>query len=222
MEHLTLIIPAKNEKESLPSVLNELKKYNLKIIVVLEKEDLDTINSIKEYDCKILYQKNKGYGDALLQGIQDVKTNFFCIFNADGSFNPIELKNMYDHAIKGNADFIFGSRYMDGALSEDDTIITFIGNKIFTFMGKKIFSLPISDILYTFVLGNTQKANTLQLKERSFSFCAELPILAKKCKYKLISVPSHERLRMTEKKKVNAFKDGLLILLSMIKLFLKI
>ena len=51
MEHLTLIIPAKNEKESLPNVLNELKKYNLKIIIVLEKEDLDTINSIKEYDC---------------------------------------------------------------------------------------------------------------------------------------------------------------------------
>ena len=50
MEHLTLIIPAKNEKESLPNVLDELKKYNLKISIVLEKEDLDTINSIKEGD----------------------------------------------------------------------------------------------------------------------------------------------------------------------------
>ena len=171
MNDLTLIIPAKNENESLPKVLNELKKYNLKIIIVLEKEDLDTINSIKEYDCKILYQINKGYGDALLQGIQNVKTNFFCIFNADGSFNPIELKNMYDHAIKGNADFIFGSRYMNDALSEDDTIVTFIGNKIFTFIGKIFFSLPISDILYTFVLGNTKKANELQLEEKKFSFC---------------------------------------------------
>ena len=221
MEHLTLIIPAKNEKESLPIVLNELKKYNLKIIIVLEKEDLDTINSIKEYDCEILYQVNKGYGDALLQGFQNVKTNFFCIFNADGSFNPIELKNMYDHAIKGNADFIFGSRYMSDALSEDDTIVTFIGNKIFTFIGKIFFSLPISDILYTFVLGNTQKANALQLKEKSFSFCVELPILAKKSKYKLISVPSHERVRIAGKKKVNAFKDGFLILISMIKIYFK-
>lgn len=221
MEHLTLIIPAKNEKESLPIVLNELKKYNLKIIVVLEKEDLDTINSIKEYDCEILYQVNKGYGDALLQGFQNVKTNFFCIFNADGSFNPSELKNMYDHAIKGNADFIFGSRYMSDALSEDDTIVTFIGNKIFTFIGKIFFSLPISDILYTFVLGNTQKANNLQLKEKSFSFCVELPILAKKSKHKLISVPSHERVRIAGKKKVNAFKDGFLILISMIKIYFK-
>ena len=219
MEHLTLIIPAKNEKESLPNVLYELKKYNLKTIVVLEKGDLDTINAIKEYDCKILYQVNKGYGDALIQGIKSVKTNFFCIFNADGSFNSIELKGMYDQAIKENADFIFGSRYMNGASSEDDTIITLIGNKIFTFIGKKIFSLPISDILYTFVLGNTQKANELKLKEKSFSFCVELPILAKRSNHKLISVPSHERARIGGRKKVNAFKDGLLILFSMISLF---
>ena len=221
MEHLTLIIPAKNEKESLPIVLNELKKYNLNIIVVLEKEDLDTINSIKEYDHKILYQINKGYGDALLQGIRNVKTNFFCIFNADGSFNQIELKNMYDHAIKGNADFIFGSRYMGDALSEDDTIVTLIGNKIFTFIGKIFFSLPISDILYTFVLGNTKKTTALQLKEKSFSFCVELPILAQKSNHKLISVPSHERARIAGKKKVSAFKDGFLILISMIKIYFK-
>ena len=221
MEHLTLIIPTKNEKESLPIVLNELKKYNLKIIVVLEKEDLDTINSIKEYDCKILHQVNKGYGDALTQGLRNVKTNFFCFFNADGSFNPNELKNMYDLAIKRNADFIFGSRYMSGALSQDDTIITLIGNKIFTIIGKIFFSLPISDILYTFVLGNTQKANQLQLKEKNFSFCVELPILAKKSKHKLISVPSHERARIAGKKKVNEFKDGFLILINMLKIYFK-
>ena len=140
MDHLTLIIPAKNEKESLPNVLNELKKYNLKIIVVLEKQDLDTINAIKNFDCKILYQENKGYGDALIKGIKNVKTNFFCIFNADGSFNPIELQNMYDHMLKENADFVFGSRYMNGASSEDDTIVTLIGNKLFSFIGNFLTS----------------------------------------------------------------------------------
>ena len=154
MEHLTLIIPAKYEKESLPSVLSELKKYNLKIIVVLEKEDLDTINSIKEYDCKILYQINKGYGEALLQGIRNVKTNFFCFFNADGSFNPNELKNMYNLVIKRNADFIFGSRYMSGALSQDDTIITLIDFKskyLIYGQNKFIYTLYIYNIAYYFI-----------------------------------------------------------------------
>ena len=110
---------------------------------------------------------------------------------------------------------------MSGASSEDDTIITFIGNKIFTLIGKIFFSLPISDILYTFVLGNTQKACELQLEEKNFAFCVELPMLAKRSNHKLIAVPSHERARIGGKKKVNAFKDGSLILFSMIKLFFK-
>ena len=37
MRDLTLLIPAKKEKESLPSVLNELKKFDLKILIVLEE-----------------------------------------------------------------------------------------------------------------------------------------------------------------------------------------
>ena len=58
------------------------------------QNDIDTINSLKGYDCEILYQINKGYGDALIQGINNVKTKYFCIFNADGSFDPKELDLM--------------------------------------------------------------------------------------------------------------------------------
>ena len=46
MNDLTLIIPAKNEAESLPVVLNELKKYNYKIDVILHATDIDTIEAI--------------------------------------------------------------------------------------------------------------------------------------------------------------------------------
>ena len=127
MNDLTLIIPAKNEKESLPLVLNELKSLSLKIIIILEKSDLETINSIKHYDCQILFQENKGYGDALIHGLNNVKTKYFCIFNADGSFNPRELKGMLKILKFKNNDFIFASRYEVNCSSEDDTIITLIG-----------------------------------------------------------------------------------------------
>ena len=221
MENLTLLIPAKFEKESLHIVLDELKKYQLKIVVILEKEDFETINSISEKDCEILYQNGSGYGDALIYGIQNVRTKFFCIFNADGSFNPRELEAMYNKVKNENFDFVFGSRYMKNASSEDDTIITFIGNKIFSLLGKIFFSLKISDILYTFVLGNSEKAKSLKLKEKNFSFCIELPIVANKFNHKLISLPSNERSRIGGKKKVNAFKDGFKILISMIKIYFK-
>ena len=219
MDNLTLIIPAKSEKESLPSVLDELIKFNINIFIVLEKNDFETIASIKNYNCKLIFQDQKGYGSALRQGIENVSTKYFCIFNADGSFDPTELVKMYNLAEKENYDLVFGSRYENNSGSDDDTIITFLGNKIFSFIGKIFFLLPITDILYTYVLGDTKKIEELKLSSKDFSFCVELPIKAKRQSLKIISTNSYERKRIGGFKKVNAFKDGFLILIQMIKLF---
>ncbi len=221
MENLTLVIPAKNEKESLPSVLNELKKFNLKIIVVLEKTDTETIDSIKDYNCEIIIQKNKGYGDALIQGINNVTTKYFSIFNADGSFNPIELQEMYNKVKNENVKLVFASRYEENCSSEDDTIVTYLGNFFFTKLGNILFGLKITDILYTFVVGSTEVFKDLNIKNRDFTFCVELPIKAHKKNYLLSTSKSNERPRIGGKKKVNAVKDGFLILLSMLKLFFR-
>ena len=134
MDNLTLVIPAKNEKESLPNVLNELKKFKLKILIILESEDIETINSIKNFDCKILNQSKKGYGNALIEGIKETKTKYFCIFNADGSFNPEELKNMYQLLEKENFDLVFGSRYEKMLVVMMIRLFTYVGNKIFFFL----------------------------------------------------------------------------------------
>ena len=214
---ITLVIPAKKEKESLPAVLKELKNFQFKLIIVLEKSDIDTIESIKKFKKKLIFQKKKGYGDALRLGIKNVKTPFFCIFNADGSFNPKEINLFYKKLIKTNSDIVFGSRYENKGGSKDDTIITWIGNKIFTTMGAILFRLPITDILYTFVIGDTIKVNKLKLKSFDFRYCVELPIQANKNKLKIISCYSTERPRIAGTKKVNAFKDGFMILKEIIK-----
>ena len=219
MNNITLVIPAKNEKESLPKVLDELRIYNLKIIIVLEKDDKETIKSAEDYNCKILYQDGKGYGDALITGINSVETEFFCVFNADGSFDPSELTKMFDQINDKKADFVFGTRYEKNCGSDDDTIITLVGNFIFTKIGTLFFGLNITDILYTYLVGKTSKAKDLKLNSKDFRFCVELPIKAKRKGYKLVTSKAYERSRIGGKKKVNAFKDGLVILIYMIKLF---
>ena len=222
MSDLTLIIPAKNEKDSLPKVLDELKKFNFKKNIILEASDKLTIEAIKTYDCKIIYQDSKGYGDALKKGIETVDTEFLCIFNADGSFDPKELNLMIKNIKDDKSDFVFATRYEKNCGSEDDTFITFIGNYIFTFLGKIFFRLEITDILYTYVMARTSCMKKLRLTAKDFSFCVELPIKAKRAGYKICTSKSFERSRIAGKKKVNAFRDGLKILFSMIKLFFKV
>ena len=221
MNDLTLIIPAKNEKESLPKVLDELKEFNFKKNVILEASDKLTIESIKTYDCKIIYQDSNGYGDALKKGIETIETEFLCIFNADGSFNPKELDIMIKKLKNDKYDFVFASRYEKDCGSDDDTLITYIGNYIFTLLGKIFFKLKITDILYTYVVARASCAKKLRLTSKDFSFCVELPIKAHRANYKICTSKSFERSRIAGKKKVNAFKDGLKILFSMIKLFFK-
>ena len=57
MKDITLVIPAKSESDSLPKVLNELKKFPVKKIIVIPKNDILTFKSAKKYNCKIIFQK---------------------------------------------------------------------------------------------------------------------------------------------------------------------
>ena len=218
MKNLTLIIPAKAEADSLPKVLEEIKNFNCSIIVVLESSDTETIKATKNYDLKIVYQSGKGYGDAIIEGINNVKTDYLCILNADGSFDPKYLQQMMD-TCKNNLDFVFASRYMSKGGSEDDTIITKLGNFIFTKIGNIFFSIKISDILYTFLLGKTESFKKLDLKSKDFCLCVEMPIKAKRLGMNFTDSPSYERKRIAGKKKVNPFLDGLYILTGMCYLF---
>ena len=219
MKELTLVIPAKNEAECLPVVLNELKSFDCKKIIVVPSNDLTTQNVIKNFDCKIITQRSDGFGNALIQGIKEVETEFLCIFNADGSMDPKYLKNMLSE-LSNNCDFVFNSRYEKDGGSDDDTFSTFIGNKVFTFICKLLFRIDISDVLFTYVMGKASLFKSLGLKRKDFTFCIELPVLAKFKKYKLISKPCYERSRLSGKKKVNEFKDGFLILLCILTMFI--
>jgi glycosyltransferase involved in cell wall biosynthesis len=219
MQDVTLVIPAKFEADSLPYVLEELKKYPVKKIIVMPKSDTLTFKAIKKYNCKIIFQKNNGYGSALIQGILSVRSKYFCIFNADGAFHPKYLKSMRKILNKKNH-FVFNSRYEKKAGSDDDTILTYLGNKIFTFICNLLFKLNISDVLFTYVMGSTKAFKSLKIKNKDFSFCVELPIKAKFMRYKMICLPSYERSRIGGEKKVNEFKDGFLILMSILKLFI--
>ena len=219
MNDLTLIIPAKNEKESLPYVLDDLSSLDCQITVSLKDNDKETIKSIESKKVNIFFQPGDGYGNSLREAIKNCSTKYFCIFNADGSFEKKDLYKMYEN-IKNN-DFVFTSRYEKYGGSEDDTIITFIGNKIFSKMGNILFSLNISDILYTYLMGKTESFKKLNIISDDFKFCVELPIKMEVNKMNYLCIPSFEKKRIAGKKKVNSLIDGFHIMVEILKLFIR-
>ena len=88
----------------------------------------------------------------------------------------------------------------------------------FTKFCNLLFKLNLTDVLFTYVMGSTKAFKDLDMKYNDFSFCVELPIKAKKKNYSLANLASFERSRIAGVKKVNEFKDGFLILISILRL----
>ena len=215
MSDITLIFPAKNEPNALPLVLEELKKNNqtLKIIIILDKDDKDTFEVAKKYKCKILFQSKKGYGNAIIEGISASNTKYSCIFYADGSTDPFYVSKMLEKLNNKNLDLVFSSRYEKGAYSLDDDLITRIGNYFFTFIGNFFMKLKISDLLFTYIFARTECLKKMKLESNDYCLCVEIPFKAKLAKLKYSTIPCIERKRFADKKKVKAFGDGLKILI---------
>ena len=222
LKDLTLIIPAKQEPNALPLVLDELKKNGLscEIIIIMDKNDIQTFKAAKKSECKILFQTRKGYGNAIIEGLNKTNTKYCCIFYADGSTDPKYLNLMLKKLKDENLNLLFGSRYEKNAGSFDDDYLTKIGNYIFTFLGNFLMGLGISDLLFTYIMAQTDDLKNLKLKSDNYCLCVEIPFAAKKKKYSYSTFPCIERKRFADRKKVKAFKDGLVILFYMIKYYL--
>ena len=199
MKDLTIIIPAKNEVDSLPIVIKNLKSLRCELTVTMKSDDFETIRAISNEKINIFYQSGKGYGNSLREAILNCKSKYFCIFNADGSFDYKDIQKMYN--LINNNDFIYTSRYLPNGGSDDDTIITYIGNKFFSKLGNLLFSLKINDILYTFLMGRTDSFKKLNIDSNDFKFCVELPIKMQIANMKYTSISSFEKKRIAGVKK---------------------
>ena len=95
MQNLTLVIPAKFESTTLPDVLKEIDnlKLNCKKIVVVPEYDRETIDSIKQFDCKI-YQKGDERSKQRNFGIQQSNSNIILFLDCDMIIGP-ELLSKY-------------------------------------------------------------------------------------------------------------------------------
>lgn len=224
-KNITIIVPARDEEASLKKLLKKFKLYKKlykEIIVIDGKSKDNTVQIAKKNNCKVIYQKSLGYGDAIIKGVNAVKTKYFIIFDADGSKDPIYLKRFCKKLKVEKTDIIYAERYGPGAGSHDDTHLTYVGNRIFTIIGKIFFNLKLNDILHTFFLCEVKKFKKINFKFNDFSFCVEFPIKAKRYNLTSSYIPTIEKKRYDGVPKVRSFIDGAKILNGMIKLFFKI
>lgn len=153
---VSVIIPARNEKGNIESLLNRLPALGsrMEIIFVGGKSTDDTNKEIQrllplypEKDIKFFVQKGTGKGDAVRLGFDNAKGELLVILDADLSVAPEDLVKFYEAIARGKGEFINGSRLVYPMENKSMRFFNVIGNKFFSLMFSWLLDARIKDTL---------------------------------------------------------------------------
>lgn len=224
---ISIVVPARNEARNLEVILPTLPA-NAEIIVV-DGHSVDNTAEIVAAvrpDAKFLQQTRRGKGNALAVGFGAATGDIIVMFDADGSADPTEIA-AYVKALTDGADFAKGSRVIAGGGSVDITWLRDAGNKVLTLITNIGFRTKYTDLCYgynafwTDVLPHLDLPPVYPLSEGmqwgdGFEIETLINCRVAVAKLNVVEVPSVEAERLHGVSNLNAMKDGLRVLKTLI------
>ena len=209
--NIIITIPAFNEENTLPNVINDIKQemnkanYNYKILVLNDGSTDKTAEIAKELGA-IVYSNpyNLGLAETFKNEIKkciELKADIIIHTDADGQYLASDMPRLIKEIERGN-DLVLGSRFMDK--NPNIEFIKSLGNKAFAKVLSKILKIKLTDTTTGFRAFTMEVAKSIKFIN-TFTYTQEQIIKAAKQNFKIKEIPI--KIRKTRESRL--FKNPL-------------
>jgi glycosyltransferase involved in cell wall biosynthesis len=220
---ISVVIPALNEAKNLPHVLGSLPSFINEVVLVDGCSTDGTVEVARKHypDIKIVGQTRRGKGNALACGFQSARGDIIVMLDADGSADPSEITD-FVRVLKNGADFAKGSRFIKGGGSSDLTPLRRLGNACLVRLVNALYRTRYSDLCYGYNAFWADCLRYLDVDCDGFEVETLLNIRAAEIGLCVTEVPSFERDRIYGTSNLRAIRDGLRILRTILREFVRV
>jgi glycosyltransferase involved in cell wall biosynthesis len=215
---VTVVIPAMNEAENLPHVLPRIPNWVYEVVLVDGHSTDETVAVAHKLwpGIRVVTQEGRGKGSALRTGFAAATGDIIVMLDADGSTNPAEIP-AFIGALLAGADFVKGSRFMQGGGTSDMTLLRRFGNWGFTMSVRVLFGGSFSDLCYGYNAFWRKVVDGLELDAEGFEVETMMNVRALYHGLRVAEVPSFEEDRVYGESNLRTFPDGWRVLKTILR-----
>jgi glycosyltransferase involved in cell wall biosynthesis len=213
MRTLSVVIPAKNEEETIGKVLVDLNRiipalnvYEFEVIVVDDRSTDRTAEISRSLGSRVVQNpRRSGKGTALRAGFEAATGEYIVMMDADYSHRPEDLPHFLE-AVRDGVGLIIGSRVFGG--SEEYTHIRALGNVFLSAALGLCTGRYLSDALNGYKLFRRDVFTDFNYTSTAFEIEIELIANTLRKGYRVLEVISHERARAGGEMKSRVVRHG--------------
>lgn len=216
---LSVLMPVYNEQKTVEQILRRVLALGelVKEIVVVDDGSSDATSQIVQRvaaeEARVRYIRlpmNQGKTTAIARAVAEATGEILIIQDADLEYDPEEIREVIAPILEGNADVVYGSRFMVRRAARVLYFYHYLANTGLTFLSNLLTNRNMSDIETCYKAFRAGVIKPLKLTSKGFGLEVEITAMICKTKARSYEVPISYYGRTYEEGKKIGLKDGLL------------